>query len=244
MIHAKMHLFKTWFFVGLALVGTASKSFTQEHPKDATGTWMEMFGENAISKKWSIPVAGVLRQYDLAQETEFAFLRTGITYKMNDRFETTFGTAYLDTQPFGHDDSETLNTQFWLYEEFVIKNPSAWVQRFRFEHRWISTNENHFLNNRLRYRLRYKKSISDNLYLKCSDEPFFDFDEAAINQNRFYLGLGRKITSDVSFEVGYMKNHVGKHNYDRVRMMLLFKTRFFENSINDLTQAHKLSMSQ
>ena len=82
------------------------------------------------------------------------------------------------------------------------------------------------------------------MYLKTFDEAFFDFKETNINQNRFFVGLGRKVSSNINMEIGYMKSHVGKNNFDRIRMVLVLKTKLYKNTKDDLTEIDELRNSQ
>ncbi|WP_350284874.1 DUF2490 domain-containing protein [uncultured Croceitalea sp.] len=221
--------------------------FSQHEVRDATGTWLVVSGTNSIAEKWRIPTVGIIRAYNLAETTEFGFFRTGLTYAPNTKYNFTVGAAYLDTQPFGHDEFETLTTQVWTYQEFCYNTKlysSKVSQRFRLEQRWISKPTEDIFNLRLRYRLQCTKDLSKHLYLKVFDEPFLDFEQANINQNRFYLGLGRRITKSLNVEIGYMKNHVGPNNFDRIRMVILFKTNFYKKAKYDFTNTNSLQISQ
>lgn len=218
---------------------------SQQLPNDATGTWLELVSDNALSKKWSIPVVGVLRQYDLGHDTEFAFLRTGATYTLpNANLKATLGAAYLNNLPFDQELFRPEQYQFWVYEELTIINADQWSQRFRLEHRWIHDTERIYIGHRLRYRLQFQSTFAHNFYFKCFDEPFFNFREANIDQNRFFIGLGSRLAANISVEVGYMKHHVGKSNYDRVRMALFLKTRLFNKTPDLVDTDTELSISK
>ncbi len=245
MAHFRYSLKKICFLSVLVIL--TQQAFSQNELVNGTGSWLVLGGNHQISEKWKIPTVGIIRYYNINERTEFGFFRTGLTYAPNKKYNFTLGTAYLDTQPFDHNEFETLTTQIWTYEEFCHNSSfynTSVSQRFRLEQRWISKPEEDLFNIRLRYRLQFKKRISEHLYIKAFDEPFFDFKEANINQNRFYLGLGRKITSNVNIEIGYMKNHIGKNNYDRIRMVFLFNTKLFKKSKNDFTSIDQLRNSQ
>ncbi|MDT0605750.1 DUF2490 domain-containing protein [Croceitalea rosinachiae] len=225
-------LLKQLVFI-IICIALTQNLFCQNELKDATGTWLVISGNNSIAKKWRIPTVGVIRAYNLAETTEFGFFRTGLTYAPNAKYNFTLGAAYLDTQPFDHDEFETLTTQVWTYQEFCNSTKlynSKVSQRFRLEQRWISKPTEDIFNLRLRYRLQFTKDLSEHLYIKVFDEPFLDFEQANINQNRFYLGLGRRITKNLNVEIGYMKNHVGPNNFDRIRMVFLFKTTLYKKA--------------
>lgn len=245
MTHFRYSIKKIFFLVTSILISQAS--YPQSEMKDATGTWLVIGGNHQITEKWKIPTVGIIRYYNLSEATEFGFFRTGLTYAPNSNYNFTLGAAYLDTQPFDHNEFETLTTQKWIYEEFCYNSNfyrTKISQRMRLEQRWISKPEESIFNARLRYRLQFTRKISKNLYVKAFDEPFFNLKEGNINQNRFYVGLGRKVAHNINVEIGYMKNHIGKNNYDRIRMVFLFKTKLFKNNSDHTTQIDELRNSQ
>ncbi|MEM8929251.1 MAG: DUF2490 domain-containing protein [Bacteroidota bacterium] len=208
---------------------------SQESTKNDIGSWMVFSMDNEISERWSIPVVGILCYENWTEQTEFGFIRTGVSYKTNPNLKLTLGTAYVDSQPLYHHEFETLTTQFWLYEEASLKAGKHIKHRFRLENRWITKPTDNLFNVRFRYRLEFKKNVTKNMYIKCTDEPFFNFDELHIDQNRFFLGIGGKIGKDISMEAGYFKTHVRKDNYDRIRVAVHLKTTFFQRNIEDIT---------
>ncbi|MEM8998885.1 MAG: DUF2490 domain-containing protein [Bacteroidota bacterium] len=224
----------------LGLLLAYLSAFSQE--KEGTGTWMLLSGSHQISEKLKIPTVGILRYASFMDENEFGFLRTGLTYTPNDTFHLTMGIAYLDTEPFEHDQEDIQTTQFWLYEEFSLHLKFGTVplsQRFRVEQRWVHKPETDDFNHRFRYRLQWTHAISKKIYLKISDEPFVGLSKLAINQNRFYSGLGYKFSDKVRFEMGYMKNHIGKDNYDLAQITLQFKTNIIRKNQFDTASKNK-----
>lgn len=96
----------------------------------------------------------------------------------------------MDSQPLYHHEFETLAKQFWLYEQASVKTGEHFKHRLRLENRWIDKPTERIFNVRLHYRLEFKKKPYDTLYVNCTNEPFFHFDEPQIDQNRFFLGIG------------------------------------------------------
>lgn len=207
----------------------------QENSKNEVGSWMVFSMDNQLSEHWSIPIVGILSYENWAEQTEFGFARTGLSYKTHPNLKFTLGVAYVDSQPLYHHEFETLTTQFWLYEEVSITTGNHFKHRLRLENRWIDKPTESLFNIRLRYRLEYKQKLNSRLFLKCTNEPFFNFDELHIDQNRFFLGLGSKIGNDLSAEIGYFKTHVRKDNYDRIRVALHVKTSIFQKNLEDIT---------
>ncbi len=223
-------LLQTFFL--LSIVGIHG----QENTKTDIGSWMVFSMDNQLSEKWSVPVVAILCYENWAEQTEFGFVRTGLTYKTSPTLKLTLGTAYVDSQPLYHHEFETLTTQVWVYEQATIKTGTL-QHRLRMEHRWIDKPTKNIFNTRLRYRLGFKQRLGTTYYIKCTDEPFFNFDELYIDQNRFFVGIGRKLGKDVSMEFGYFKTHVGKKNFDRLRVAIHLKTLFFKRNPEDLTQS-------
>jgi len=226
----RLHLFIPFiFFLFIGLLRG------QENDKKDLGSWMVFAIDNKISERWSLPIVGILSYESMEDGAEFGFVRSGVTYKTGPDLKFTLGTAYVDSQPFDHDEFESLTTQFWLYEEVTHATGPYFTHRMRLENRWINKPVENIFNLRFRYRLAFEQKLSKTLFLKCTNEPFFNFDQLQIDQNRFFLGLGGKLSKDLSLEVGYFKTHVRKDNYDRIRIALHLKTTFFQKSLEDVS---------
>lgn len=62
----------------LAFVKICSR---QENTENDVGNWMVFSMENQLSEKWSVPLIGTPSYENWAEQTEFGFARTGLTYK-------------------------------------------------------------------------------------------------------------------------------------------------------------------
>jgi hypothetical protein len=231
------------FFILLFFI-FVTPSIGQENTKNDVGSWMVFSMENKISERWSVPLVGILSYENLAEQTEFGFARTGLSYKTNPNLKLTLGVAYVDSQPLYHHEFETLTTQFWLYEEASLTTGDHFKHRLRLENRWIDKPAENTFNVRFRYRLEFKQVLVNTLYVKCTNEPFFNFDELHIDQNRFFLGLGGKIGKDLTMEAGYFKTHVRKDNYDRIRVVLHLNTSIFKRNFEDVTSRGIIKFSE
>nr|WP_246865733.1 DUF2490 domain-containing protein [Croceivirga thetidis] len=194
---------------------------------------MVLSTENQLSETWSLPVVAILSQEDFGSQTEFGFLRTGLTFKNSTHSDFTLGFAFVDNQPLNHYEFEDLTTQFWVYEQATLKTGQKLMHRLRLENRWINNPSENYFNLRLRYRLEFKQLLTKNLFLKCTNEPFFNFNQGRIDQNRFFLGFNKTIARDVSFEIGYFNTIVGNKGINRIRVVLHLKTTFFQEVLND-----------
>lgn len=198
----------------------------QKNREDAVaGSWVVIAGNNKISKKWSVPVVGVIRDYEFFNHYELGFFRTGITYDFKQIVNITFGYGYLDSDAFIENEEGT--KQHWLYQEFYLKPIKSSVplsHRYRWEARWIKKAENTNLQHRIRYRVRWNHSLNKNLYTTIFNELFISLQQPTFNQNRLHVGIGYRLTKSLKVEFGYLKNHFTKAHYDRVRIGLVFKT--------------------
>ncbi|NJB35270.1 DUF2490 domain-containing protein [Croceivirga sp. JEA036] len=228
----------------LALSFYTLVGFTQEAPKDQVGTWTQLVGTHQIANNWSIPTVGILRQYNYAESVEFGFLRVGANYKLNSNTYIGAGVAFLDHHPFEKVNSLEQKSQFWLYQEMGWKHSKKFAQRFRLEHRWKHSGTTHTFGPRLRHRLQFTQAVDASTYIKVSNEHFLELNEFKIMQNRFFIGLGKKITPNLCLELGYLKNHVGKENYDRLRFSLYFKTKLYKDKQNKVAQQEEKATSQ
>ncbi|WP_165605771.1 DUF2490 domain-containing protein [Flavivirga aquatica] len=218
----------------------------QKNREDIIGSWIVISGNNKIAKRWSIPTVGILRHYKLFNAYEFSFARIGLTYKAKDNLFLTTGIAYLDAETYAIGSQKKRSTQLWLYQEnvFNIKLKKLRISnRLRFENRWINKKDNDITNYRLRYRLQLKYPINKYFYLKTFNEFFYSFNTSNFNQNRFYAGLGCNISNSIKLETGYIKNSFPKAKYDRLRIVLLFKTNLIKKktilSQNKILQSKK-----
>lgn len=210
------------------LIGFIStQNFAQQTLENNLGTWYVLSGNAQINEKWSLPFCGILREYNLASGTEFGFAQAGVGYQINPTTKLSVGIAFLDKNPFESNFDEGDTNQFWLYHELKYKSSKNFSHRLRVENRWFTNTDETYLKSRIRYRLQYTYTLSNRSYLKVFEEPFLGLQEAHINQNRFYLGYGRKLNHQMKFELGYLKLHVGKNNFDRIRMTLLINTKLF-----------------
>ena len=189
------------------------------------GTWLEVIGRYNLSENWSIPMVGMFRYKEGMNGSELGLLSSGIHYHWSAGASASLGFSYLDNHPFESGDPFSPQVeQWWIYESVQLKSGIV-DQRIRMEQRFIQQSEFNRFNTRLRYRLGLKPQLTKTLYCRIFDELFLDFDQAHINQNRFFGGLGIQISSVLHLEGGYLKLHTGNQHYNRVRIALVWKSR-------------------
>ncbi|MRI02236.1 DUF2490 domain-containing protein [Kriegella sp. EG-1] len=221
-------------FLVLLFVMCSAYNFGQNEREGLIGSWVVIAGNNKISNRLSIPTVGILRHYKMFENYEFAFFRTGLTYKVNEKFFITGGVAYLDSEPFIESETAIPNRQIWIYEEMTFLSKIKKISisnRVRLESRWITNSESTIVNDRIRYRLQGKFPLSEKYYLKTYNEIFINLKAPHFNQNRFFFGLGYRFSKNLQFDIGYLNNHFESGNYNRLRMAVYFKTNFSNNKL-------------
>ena len=216
----------------LAIFITASfTTYAQNTGESELGVWYMYFGQNKISKKFSIHSEVQGRFYDFSNFNQL-LIRFGVNYHINDKSMLTAGYGLIPTESFekGNTQISTLENRIW--EQFVLKNNIGRVffhHRYRLEQRWISSNVNPDLyTNRVRYRLMLSIPLNNpkleekTVYLGIYDEIFLDLEPQPFNQNRLYFALGFKVNKQIDVQAGYLKNHIKSLEYDRLQFAIFF----------------------
>ncbi|MCX2836971.1 DUF2490 domain-containing protein [Salinimicrobium sp. MT39] len=203
-------------------------SLSAQNKEDLLGSWTEIIGQHHISEKWSIPTVALLQHYEMFDKFQFIMLRSGVTYAFSKDFSASVGYDYVYSEAFS-EDSFTIQHRVW--EEATLKTPflSPYIaHRFRLESTWKRQEPEYDLSHRVRYRLKFDRPLYKSLYFTAFNEVFINLKEPYFNQNRFHFGLGYSLHQDLKIEIGYLKNHFRRAHYDRIRVGMVFKTRFLE----------------
>ena len=199
--------------------------------KNAIG-WYAYTGTFNLNKKWSIHTEYQWRRDNIITDWQQSLLRTGINYKVNQKFSLRAGYAWIETYNYGNIPINSFGKQFTehrIYQMATINDKMGTVElshRFMLEQRWIGRYTNaslpnedeHFFVNRLRYMYRMQiplkgKTLADKtLYAAIYDEIFVGFgknvNENVFDQNRLGLLLGYRFSSKVRIEGGFLNQIV------------------------------------
>lgn len=198
----------------------------QDTGEDNLGAWYMYFGTNKLSEKWSLHTEAQFRYYEVTGNFNQMLLRTGGNYHISDKAIATLGYAYITTDTnFEEFNGEKNSFEHRIFQQFILKNA---VGKFAFEHRYRL--EQRFLEqygisdtqHRARYRLQVTYPLNENWFLNFYDEIFINLQDPLFGQNRLYGALGYKVNSDLSLQLGYLKNHFTGRNYDRLQLGVFF----------------------
>lgn len=225
----KMKSFFKTFIISLLFITSSTTLTAQERGRDQLGGWYAFIGTNMISEKFSWHTEAQFRYYEFAQNFNQTLLRTAINYHMSNKAMVSAGYGYIDTSSFNKDENLVTSAENRIYEQFILKNNLGkfnFIHRYRLEQRWVNSLGYTELLNRFRYYLEISYPITKKWELTVYDEIMINFEPDLFNQNRFFGGIRYKLSNDLAFQLGYLKNHFSDINFDRISLTFFFKTDF------------------
>ncbi len=201
-------------------------SMSQETGEDTWGAWYMYFGMNRVSDKLSIHSEAQFRYYETQGNFNQMLLRTGLNYHISSDAIATLGYAYILTDSTFEEFSEDIDfRENRIFQQFILKN-KVWEflfeHRYRLEQRFIDFGDFTDTRHRTRYRLQVTLPLTDTFFVNAYDEVFINLQDRPFDQNRLYIALGINITENSSLQVGYLKNHFDRVNFDRLQVGLFF----------------------
>jgi hypothetical protein len=211
----------------LAALLCPSNGRAAERRTDSNGNlWLNYVGDHPFGNgPWGLHLELQNRRADLGEAWQQLLVRPGINYQLSPALSVSAGWAYVRTQPYGGYPAPAgfPEQRAWeqVLHQFKLLN-LEWSQRLRLEQRWIgemarptATDDYALANwryeNRIRYMLRTAIPISGSgkTYIALWEEVFFNFGENVkgnhFDQNRAFIGIGRKLTATTRLEVGFME---------------------------------------
>lgn len=215
----------------LVLITGVHSVKAQNDGQDDLGAWAMVFTKNTISEKMSIHAEAQYRYYEFGSNFNQLLLRTALNYDISDNAMASFGYGYITTDgTFEELEGEENTTENRIYQQLVLRNK---IGKLKFSHRYRL--EQRFINNpvsgndtqhRARYFLRLTYPLSKRFYLTAYDEIFINLQAPTFGQNRLYGALGVHINDDIRFETGFLKNHIGNRNFERLQVAIFINTDF------------------
>lgn len=205
---------------------------SQDLNENDWGSWVVLYGTNKISKNFDVITEFRLHHYEVFEDLDNQFIRTGLNYQIDPGVSVTAG--YI------HQYSETIDntsvSENRSYEEITLKNKFNKLNishRYRIEHRWINRNGSTDFSNRMRYRLKISHPLFEKFYAQFFDEVFINIREPIFNQNRLHIGLGYAFDHNLKLELGYLINQFSSMHNDILRICIIFNTDLRKKPIAD-----------
>jgi len=205
----------SWTFV----LGFAITAYGQVN-NGKLGAWYMYFWDTQLNES-QLGFQGDVqyRNWNIMGDLEQLLLRGGVTYRpLKTNIKFTLGYAFILTGEEGDDNTKT-TYEHRLYQEAIfpskVGNRYYFNHRFRFEQRFVESQDfrtrvryNLFLNIPLNQRALITKAI----YLALYNEIFINGQKSIGNgktvelfdRNRFYLGLGYAIKTNLRLQFGWM----------------------------------------
>lgn len=219
-----------WMGVWLWLCCSAAMAYQN----DSNGNlWLNYVGDHPVGNgPWGLHLEVQNRRADEGGSWQQLLIRPGINYQINADLSVSAGWAYVKTWPYGDFPAvhEFPEHRAWQQVAWRTRGMGMeWLHRFRLEQRWIGEMKNMGgewdvanwrYQNRFRYLLRTTIPLceSGRNYLAVWNEVFLNFGgnmspganegRNVFDQNRAFIGVGRKLSEHSRIEVGLMEQTV------------------------------------
>ncbi|APY09477.1 hypothetical protein BWZ20_14710 [Winogradskyella sp. J14-2] len=218
-----MRILLTVVFLVLVTTNLIAQNPSESH----LGTWYTYGSHHRLSERFSINPCAELRFYETSSNYNLAFVSIRGNYHISNNETIGLGYAYLDIDTVFEFDHQPNVHEHRVYEQYAINHNISKLNiqhRARFEQRFLDFSNRNELQNRFRYRLSLKYNLSNTIFINVLEEPFVNFQDQAFHENRFYTGFGFKVTKHSQLQIGYLKQHIRKHNLNRIQIGISFKT--------------------
>jgi len=215
----------------ILLITSSQISFAQSDGQDDLGSWFMFFTNSRVSEKVSIHAEAQYRNYEVGTNFNQLLLRTALNYKLSDKAIASLGYGYITTDgTFEEPQGEENTTEHRIYQQFVLKNKVGKLKfshRYRLEQRFIDSPLNGTdTQHRARYFLRVTHPLHKSLYATAYNEVFLNLQGDTFSQNRLYGALGYTFNKNIRGELGFLKNHIGNRNFDRLQAAVFINADF------------------
>jgi hypothetical protein len=205
----------------------STQLYSQKKSEDYLGSWYTLGLNHRFTEHFSLTPYAELRFYEPASNYNLTFLSLRGDYHLSENQTLGLGYAYLDIDSVFDLDNRPNNIEHRILEQYTYKHKLGAFKvhhRLRLEHRFLYFSNRNELQNRLRYRLSLKYNINKTLFLGLTEEPFINFQDQAFHENRFYICIGFNLLKHTQLQMGYLKQHAKKKNFNRIQVGLSFKT--------------------
>lgn len=202
-------------------------------PSDRLGTWLQYFGDNRISARFSIHTEVEYWTWEATSNPEVMILRPAVNFHLNDGPFFSLGYTYVRSWPFEQEGFGT--TQNHIFQQLILRSPVWRVRlfhRYRFEQRWIQPDgvEETDFSTRLRYMLLLQFPLTrrtirpHTLFLASYDELFVNTGgrEGVYDQNRVYVALAYQFTREMCLHTGFLWQMFDERTVRRLQFALFF----------------------
>lgn len=204
--------------------------------------WLGYYNSISFTEKLGMAFDAHLRSRDNFEKWYQVAFRSGVSYKMNDKWNLFGGLAFFDHAKYlGKDLS--FRKEWRIFEEVSLLTKSGeqfFTQRLRTEERFLEFPDSP-PSYRIALRLRYRFDLQGKLFLKgltyllgteMMVNPVRPANYAFADQARSFAGISYKVSSSTTLQTQYMKAFQWKkspdilENQDVIRLNIIQKFKF------------------
>lgn len=211
------------FFLFILFISSIFQTSAQQ---SEFGNWLIYFGNKQFNTKLNLHHEVQYRSYNVIDDFEQLLIRTGLGFNLSENNNNLLlGYGYIRSENYTPFNEKVPSDEHRIYQQFITKQQFGRVDiqhRYRIEERFI---EDQF-KMRFRYFLSVKTALNKKimedktLYLSFYNELFIGNRDPYYDRNRSYAGLGYKLSSLMSLELGYMNQHFTNRNLDQLNCIL------------------------
>lgn len=204
----------------VVIVAAATHAAPAAAADDVQTGWAAWFNTSKLSDRYALASDVQVRSTDDWEHVRTVIARAGVTRTWRPGLAFGAGAAYIETVNVGG--PNLTEHRLWQQAVFTISSgPRTLTQRVRLEQRFIErAGRGDAYSTRLRYSARYvvpfgaAANPKPPFYVALQNEVMFNvsghqsLNGRLIDQNRAYVGVGRRLTPKFDLELGYLNQYV------------------------------------
>lgn len=187
------------------------------------GGWLIYAGDNKINERVGVHSEAQFRNFLLSNTIHQLLLRPGINYYMSSTSMLSAGYGFIHTHPSNQKVLGVRTLEHRIWQQLILRQPVGEVSiehRYRLEQRFINDLDanSSIFDNRIRYRFQAMIPIHavipslQGVFINSYNEFFANLGRGTsaeiFDRNRLYFALGYQVSSQMNFQLGYLKQLV------------------------------------
>lgn len=237
-----LHLIFLSIFLMFSLISAIATGQTNYHEKQVTQynqSWVSLISNLRFTEHWGLMADLQASKQGFFKDDSYYLVRVGAVNWINGKYPVAYGISQTWIAP--KEGYNTWSNDFKTYQQWTSLHQEGLfsiLHRIRVEQRWreVVVDDQKTGTKLFSIRLRYQAGFEAKVFksnklpvISASDELIVQFGKDvvynAFDQNRFFIGLKQRISSALSFDIGYMNVFQQKttgYQYDSTDLFRLF----------------------